>query len=269
VDLWPPLGEENLRLPCGGCLGCLTDRATDWSRRSVHEARQWKHNSFLTLTYQDKDLPDDGTLVPQHLRDFFKRLRRARDRGWSAILSDARASMRYLASGEYGEHKHRPHYHVLLFNGGFADQFEVGKDLYESPALAKLWTYGQHKIGTVTGASAAYVAQYTIKKHGQIYASPDGVALEKPFIRMSRHPAIGTKWILKNKTDLSQGYLITDGKKGRIPRAYKKKLVQIDPLLAEQVVYKAQQHPRPRRNLEAAEQIHQRRAELSARRNTV
>jgi len=265
VDLWPPLGHANLNLPCGSCLGCRTDRATDWARRSEHEASQWKHNSFLTLTYSDEKVPSDGALQPQQLRDFIKRLRRYRDYPDSVLLSDRSASLRYLACGEYGEQRGRPHYHILLFNGGFSDTYEVAKHLMESPALGKLWPYGQHRIGTLTGASAAYVAQYSVKKMGTTFTNKHGEILRPPFLRMSLKPAIGTKWINKNKNDLQHGYLVTDGTKGRIPRAYKQKLKQLDPGLAEQIQYMAGKHTRSEHNLEAAELIHQARASLSQR----
>jgi hypothetical protein len=263
VRLWPPLGEETLNLPCGACLGCRTDRATDWARRAEHEATFYKNNCFLTLTYSDENLPRNGELQPKDLRDFIKRLRRARDRGVRALASDSGSSVRYLACGEYGEQFGRPHYHLLLFNCGFSDAYPVAKGLMESPALAKLWSHGLHKIGELTGASASYVAQYTMKKHGTTFCTPDGEILRPPFLRVSLKPALGTKWLTKYKNDLSHGYLVTDGVKGRVPRAYKQKLLQTDAPLAEHVSFKASQHIRPRVNLVAAEAIHKRRAELS------
>ncbi|WNK14195.1 MAG: replication initiator protein [Microvirus sp.] len=264
VDLWPPLGEENLNLPCGACLGCRTDRALDWAHRAVHEAQSWANNCFLTLTYNDESKPSHGELIPGHLRDFLKRLRRYRDYASSAVLSDRGASLRYLACGEYGEQHGRPHYHLCLFNCDFSDKYEVAKNLAESPALAKLWTFGNHRLGTLTAASANYVAQYTIKKQGTSYCSPDGELLPPPFLRMSLKPAIGTKWLIKNQNDLLYGYLVTEGNKGRIPRTYKTKLVSLDPAKAEQIAYLASKAPRTRNNLVAAEAIHMRRVSLAA-----
>jgi len=71
----------------------------------------------------------------------------------------------------------RPHYHALLFNCSFSDLFQVGKDLYQSPLVNQLWTAGEHRIGTLTGASAYYVAGYTVKALGKTYCTPDGEIL--------------------------------------------------------------------------------------------
>lgn len=262
VKLWPPVGAANTNLPCGSCLGCRQDRATAWARRAVHEASIWPVNRFVTLTYSDERLPAYGHLVPAHLSKFLKRLRSARYRARN--LPDrgghlgSWVGVRYLASGEYGDRFGRPHYHALLFNCGFADEYRVGGDLYESPTLARLWPYGDHKIGTLTGASANYTAQYTLKKLGKPSETihDEGVVRPPEFARMSTKPALGDAWLRKYARDLHYGYLVSDGKKGPIPRAYKKKLPGIDPDLAEESAFNAQKYKRPQVDLAAAERIH-------------
>lgn len=259
VRLWPPVGTATLNLPCGRCLGCATDLATDWAHRAELEVSQWDHNCFLTLTYDDEHLPDHGHLRPKHVTDFLKRLRRRLDRPGAAIAWNGTTKPRYLYSGEYGETTLRPHYHLLLFNTAFTDRYRVGKNLWESPQVSKLWKKGGHRLGELTGASANYVAQYSLKKlvtpeerhdeNGEIY--------RRPFIRMSLKPPIGEKWTEKYKQDLQQGYLIRDARKKRIPRGMKKQLAKIDPLLAEQAAYAAQQHTRTKHDLTAAEKIHE------------
>ncbi|AXH76614.1 MAG: replication initiator protein [Microviridae sp.] len=99
---------------------------------------------------------------------------------------------------------------------------------------------------------------------GQTYCTEDGQILRPPFLRMSLRPALGKNWLHAYKNDLSQGYLVTDGQKGRIPSYYKKKLNELDKFLAEQSRFKASQAPRPRDDLEAAERIHLRKAMLAA-----
>lgn len=278
VTLHPPIADTNLQLPCGTCLGCRTSHATAWARRAQHEASMWEHNAFLTLTYDDEHLPSDGGLRPDDLSSFIKRLRarhsrvhtppgkriRKKYRGMVRhLLCDPVGGLRYLGSGEYGETYGRPHYHLILFNCGFNDLTLVAKDLYESALVKKLWTAGSHKIGTVTGASANYVAQYTLKNVGTIAVTPDGEILQNAFFRVSTRPAIGTKFISKYKNDLSQGYMVAEGTKQPIPRAYMKILHNLDPHLCEQVAFKARQRPRTPRNLEAAEVIHAARRSLT------
>lgn len=260
VKLWPHVGTANLNLPCGNCLGCRTDLATDWAHRAQLELTNWKHNCFLTLTYDDTHLPEGGHLRPRDLQKFIKRLRRGLDRQDTAILSDP-GGIRYLASGEYGETTLRPHFHLLLFNCNFADKHRVAKNLEESPALMKYWKKGAHRIGELTGASANYVAQYSLKK---LKASPDGVRhdaygeiYKQPFMRMSLKPPIGKAWVDKHKNDLQHGYLVRDARKKRIPRGTIKQLKQVDPLLAEQAQHRASQHARTKHDLRAAEIIHE------------
>lgn len=224
LRLLPPVGTANLQVPCGKCLGCRTDRALEWARRAQHEASTWTHNCFLTLTYSDKELPANGALQPQALAKFLKRLRRARDRRHPALVSDRTGSLRYLACGEYGERTSRPHYHLCLFNCDFVDLFAVGKDLFESPLVNQLWPAGGHRLGALTGASANYVAQYTVKAIGKTYHTEDGELLPSPFIRCSTKPALGHPWLKKYASDLQHGYLIADAHKNRVPRAYKKML---------------------------------------------
>lgn len=223
VVLHPPVGEANLSLPCGVCVGCRTVRATEWSRRCMHEAARFDNNVFVTLTYSDERVPSDGNLVPRHLQLFLKRLRKAARS--SVVLRDASCGIRFFGSGEYGEQTGRPHYHVLLFNCDFSDKERVGKELWSSPLVSELWRDGEHKIGTVTARSANYVAQYSMKKMGsRLDCDSDGVIRQRPFLRMSRRPGIGHDFVVRYSKDLEHGFLVHDGARSRIPRAYKKKL---------------------------------------------
>lgn len=236
VDSVKHPGIVNLELPCGTCLGCLSGRALEWANRCAHEASLWTYNSFLTLTYADASLPWDSGLEPWELCKFIKRLRKYASTEKNIILRDSTANIRYLAAGEYGERFLRPHYHLILFNCGFDDaQFcgrSNGGDLFESDTLSRLWDFGSHKLGMVTGASANYVAQYSMKKYGSI---PSG-NLEPPFIRMSLKPAIGAGWVEKYGNDLKGGFMVVNGHKLKIPRSYYRYL---DPPFAEQVKYEA------------------------------
>ncbi|WNK13868.1 MAG: replication initiator protein [Microvirus sp.] len=254
VKLWPPLGSANTNLPCGGCIGCKTDKATDWARRAEHEAKSWKHNCFLTLTYRDEELPPNGHLRPDDLQKFTKRLRAAHSRGHPAIATAHLGKLRYLACGEYGDRKGRPHYHMLGFNIDFNDTHEVAKDLRESALVSDLWPAGQHKIGNLTGASANYVAQYTLKKIGKTDCDADGVVRPAPFLRASLKPAIGNAWLQKYKHDLRMGYLVTEGQRGRIPRSYLQQLQRMDNQLLAEI--KLNTKHKTETNLEAAEIIH-------------
>lgn len=267
VTLWPPLGQANLQLPCGKCLGCRGAKAAQWGARATHEASLWEHNVFVTLTYDDEHLTKDAHLNAAHLTNFIKRLRKAagENRG-QKIGTDSRSNIRYLACGEYGETTQRPHYHAVLFNCGFRDAFQVGGELFESPELKRLWPYGANRIGQATAASATYVGQYAMKKQGRGDFNPlTGEERPAPFLRMSLRPAIGLDWLRRYSQDLLHGFMVdAQGTKRPIPRYYRKKTDELNWQLSEQI--EANQYIRRRDNptdrgeparLQAAEIIHQ------------
>lgn len=276
VKLWPPIGTANLQLPCSKCIGCRTDRASEWAQRCAHEATQWPTNIFVTLTYDDAHLPAGGDLEPGHLRNFIKRLRKSAIEHSSRYRRDSKSGIRYLASGEYGSKGKRPHYHALFFNLDFADRRRTAADLYESPTLSALWGNGQVRFGDATPAAAAYIAQYNIKKigTGEVLDPDTGLIRRPPFLRMSLKPAIGSQWLAKYKTDLQHGYLVTDtGRKMKVPRTYVIKLEEQDPELHESIKLTAEKHRQqnigdhndPERQ-RAAELIHFHRKQLTERR---
>ena len=144
-------------VPCGQCIGCRLERSRQWAIRCHHEASLYENNSFITLTYADEYLPQNGSLDLNAQQKFFKRLRKKYGSG-----------IRFYACGEYGSKFGRPHYHACLFNHDFADKtlWKITNDvpLYRSSSLEELWPYGHSSVGNVTFQSAAYVARYILKK---------------------------------------------------------------------------------------------------------
>ncbi len=159
-----------MRVPCGQCLGCRIDRRKQWGARIMHEASEYRDNSFLTLTYRDKiqcnkhqlkhgfHMPESGSLVKSHHQKFMKRLRHH--------YPDRR--IRYYQCGEYGDETNRPHYHSCLFNLSFHDEQlysqNHGNPLFTSETLENLWGYGFATVGDLTYESAQYVAGYVLAK---------------------------------------------------------------------------------------------------------
>lgn len=233
IERGQPGAWKKLTVPCGGCIGCKIDRSRAWAVRATHEAQMVEkaggQNSFVTLTYDDANIPPGGSLKPKDLTFFFKRLRKVRP--FSKI--------RYLACGEYGEKLQRPHYHAILFNCHFPDQElhaqRRGNKTYTSQELSRLWPYGFHEIGNVTWQSSAYVARYISKKiNGEdaelhYVNKQTGDILEPEFLRCSRRPGLGSAFFDAHWRDMypSDEVLIKQGndlKRYSVPRYYDKLL---------------------------------------------
>lgn len=166
----PYVSREGLPFGCGQCLPCRISRRRVWVHRILLEMKDHLESSFVTLTYADEHLPEGAQLVPKHTQDWLKRLRKAA----------GGQRLRFFLVGEYGEKGGRPHYHVALFGLGPSSR----KLIEES------WSLGHVLIGTLTNASATYVAQYVTKK----MTSKEDVRLcgkHPEFARMSRRKGIG------------------------------------------------------------------------------
>lgn len=191
-----------LSVPCGKCISCASYRASQWSIRAYHEAQLHEKNCFITLTYDDENLPSDGKVNPQHLSQFWRDLRH----------SLPPRSIRYLACGEYGERTHRPHYHALIFGADFrGDSKPLREGFYTSPSVEAKWGHGLVDISSVTMATCCYVAGYVQKKIN----NPD------TFFRQSLKPGIGHGWLDKYEDEIrAHGCVVIDGVKLPIPKKY-------------------------------------------------
>lgn len=218
-----------MTVPCGRCIGCRLDRSRDWATRLHHEASLHPHNSFLTLTFSDDQLPNSFSVSTEDTQKFMKRLRKKVGK------------VRYFACGEYGAApNYRPHYHLLVFGYDFPDKYlwrksPTGHLLYRSEMLEKLWPFGHSEIGSVTYESAGYVARYLTKKisgpiaqehYSRVHPMTGEVVQVKPeFICMSTKPGIGAHWYEQFAGDaFPSDFLIINGKKVPVPRYYCKKL---------------------------------------------
>lgn len=212
-----------LSLPCGRCVGCRETRARGWAIRCMHEAQMHKTNTFVTLTYDDEHYRPG--LDYSDFRWFMKRLRRQC------------GPTRFFMCGEYGEQNLRPHFHALLFGRGFMDLEPIGKNLWRSPTLEKIWTKGFSSAGEVNYDSARYVAGYCAKElKGN--ATPvaidlttgEYVRVRSEFGRMSTHPGIASSWWSKygKETYEARDGVVINGKVRPTPRYYDKKLEELD-----------------------------------------
>lgn len=229
-----------VEVPCGQCIGCRLERSRQWAIRCVHEAQLHQSNCFITLTYNDDNLPSAGSLCLRDFQLFMKRLRKKYGEG-----------IRFFHCGEYGEKLGRPHYHACLFNFDFPDKVlyktNNGFRLYNSESLQELWPYGFAVIGDVTFESAAYVARYVLKKitgkkaetedpatglRPYEVVDPDGViqVRQAEYVTMSRRPGIGSGWFEKYKSDVfPSDFIVMNGKKVGVPKFYDRCMELEDP----------------------------------------
>lgn len=218
------IGGTPITVACGKCMDCRLSYSREWAIRCVHEASLYgDSNVFVTLTYNDENLPSDHGL---HYRDFQLFMHKLR--------KSAPGRGRFVMCGEYGEQFGRPHFHAILFNCRFDDGvfYKMSGELrlFTSAELDRLWGNGFCSFGAVTVDSAGYVARYTTKKitgpaAGAAYQwlSPDGEVFDReaPFLHSSLKPGIGYGWFERYHSDVFPcDYLVHDGKKFPVPRYY-------------------------------------------------
>nr|WAE43908.1 MAG: replication initiator protein [Microviridae sp.] len=239
---WPDLFYNQLTVSCGQCIGCRLERSRQWALRCMHESSLYQDNCFITLTYSNDYLPEDGSLNVRHFQLFMKRLRKKYGEG-----------IRFFHCGEYGDKYKRPHYHAILFNHDFTDkvfwQDRNGQKLYRSKSLEELWPFGHSSVGSATFESAAYVARYIMKKvngdaalshYSDIdYDTGEVLSQVKPeYVTMSRRPGIGRAWYDKFKDDVyPRDEVVVRGKQMRPPKFYDSLYEIDDPLDFERVKF--------------------------------
>lgn len=192
-------------VPCGKCLACLSVKRQEWSFRIEQE---WKYSDsamFVTLTFDQKHYPSDGSLDKRDLQLYLKRLRKR----------EGHKRVRYYAVGEYGSKFGRAHYHLLLFNALESNARLAWCDSKGSPI-------GIVDVGQVTEASISYVLKYMV----QPLQEQEG--LQKPFALMSRGYGIGGRYLTDEMVAWHRqgdyNYAMRYDQKVRLPRFYKSKI---------------------------------------------
>lgn len=209
-------------VPCGKCEACLSNRRNAWSFRLFQEMKNSESGYFLTLTYDDDQIPTEfvningeihcvGVVKKKHIQDFLKRLRR----------SIEPFKIRYFAVSEYGPKTDRPHYHMLLFN--FPHLLKDKLDEYINSA----WGFGFTRVDPINIARIQYVTSYCLD------SSTLPPYLPKNFMLCSRRPGLGSSYL--DNSDIRDyhsrnldnfGYMPSTSKarKVKLPRYYSDKL---------------------------------------------
>lgn len=224
-----------LTVPCGKCLSCRISIRRLWTLRCLHELSYHNQNVFVTLTYNDENLPLNKSLRKKHLQDFYKRLRRDLDKQDIKI--------KHFSCGEYGAPSQlarignrvfqtdgdRPHYHAIIFG--------LGLDPESRLIVAENWPFCdwnnkdimKNSFGLAQRESIQYVAGY-------IHDKLSGELAEIEYKQKGREPVfrlvsqgIGKAHCLDNAEQYSDRLFTTlNGRKTSLPRYYIK-LLDIDP----------------------------------------
>lgn len=192
-------------VPCGKCAACLTNRREEWTTRLLIEAKNHLDAIFLTLTYNDDNIPYGSlypTLIKSDFQSFLKRFRKRL----------GKRKIRYYAVGEYGKKDKRPHYHAIMFNVSAKD----------AGLIQESWNNGFIYVGDVNIASIKYVCKYHLMKNDKVEGSQDS------FVLMSRKPGIGNSYISEfrefHKRSIKNCYVQDNENRRKLPRYYKEAL---------------------------------------------
>jgi len=245
IQLKEPLQYDNgqimthINIDCNQCIECLERRKLEWCFRMAEETRFSKTAYFTTLTYNTENLPyskyGKKTLKQKDLTDFLKRLRHHHSKLCKPIKKHTKLStkrfqdgltytveshlknltyldsIRYVACGEYGEEKGRPHYHAIIFNAS-------------DKHITKSWNKGYvYNVAVNSNDAAAYVMKYMDKK---TYTTQDKLK-QKEFILFSE--GIGKSYIKRmakwHKKNLNICYVPNNiGAMIPMPKYYREKI---------------------------------------------
>lgn len=213
-------------IPCGKCIGCRLDYSRDWANRGYLEAKSWKENYFVTITYDEIHMVKNdvlrekdgktirsynGTLVKKDLQNFIKRVRTEKEREYEKKIKneeEAKApNIRFMACGEYGDENSRPHYHIIFFNlhlepeTFYNPKIKEGNIYWQNTFIEKCWKKGISNICEANWNTIAYVARYITKKITGKEAEKEYQKRqqEREYMVMSRMPGIGKLYYDQNK----------------------------------------------------------------------
>lgn len=165
-----------LWVPCGKCDLCAYRKTKELAFRCTCETYTNNYIPyFVTLTYNDACLPDEG-VCKKDVQNFIKRLREYfRRRG----LAD---NIRYVITAEYTPKEGRPHYHALFWN---LPDFSLHDMLR---CLEKMWKCGFVYVKRNPNKGPGYAIKYAFKG----CKVPEGK--NDVFYLSSRRPGIGADY---------------------------------------------------------------------------
>lgn len=259
-------------LRCSQCASCRLARSFDWAVRCTLEASLHEHNYFITLTYDDFNLPKgefidysyevyNSNLVRRDIQLFIKNLRE-----WERKRGNEHIKVFYC--GEYGNLTSRPHFHLVVFGASEIPDLTFGfkkgsYTFYKSKIYEGFWSVkvpgvktkclrGFVDISEASFDTMAYTARYIFKKQGGVMKKDffeyyEGLDPEirpairlQPFIGMSLKPGIASEYYEQHKYEIYSEDLVKIQHKFKVfrkrpPRYYDKLFDREEPKLSATV----------------------------------
>lgn len=149
------LDELYKYVPCGTCIACRKNKASQWRTRLLNEVTYGGHTNsvFITFTLDNDALARFGDNPKRPIRLFLERYRAKYGK-----------SCKHWFITELGSETRRLHFHGIIFSPACS---------YEE--LRRLWRYGFCWFGYVSEKTASYITKYLLKLDDytpRIFASP-------------------------------------------------------------------------------------------------
>lgn len=234
----PRFGNGNINeptrilVPCGKCEACKDNDSKQWRFRLNEEFNKLPNAIFLTLTYDDANVPLQLVTLPDgnnkvvsvvskdDVQKFLKRLRRNLEKiGFKEKIS-------YFLVSEYGPTTLRPHYHAIVFGLPYFGGTKEKTNFERIKLLKKSWNNGNIKLDVCNDKRINYVTKYVCQQT----VLPD--YLPKPFRLMSKKLGLSfldkTELVNYLKDELTT--VIKGNFKKALPRYLKDKIFNCDEL---------------------------------------
>lgn len=193
---YPLVGSKTYTVPCGKCPDCLRKKQAEFNALALHAGLKFGSCYMFTLTYRNDSVPvahsrfvdgeacifdfsrgiADDEFISNHLVDHggsYEALSLRREdvktvikrfrTHWKNDFPSVPLEWKYACFGEYGEHRGRPHYHLLAF-GLTPKQAEYFKNEWAS-------AFGFAHCGPVPGAPLSQVDIIKISSYASKYIS--------------------------------------------------------------------------------------------------
>ncbi|WNK14085.1 MAG: replication initiator protein [Microvirus sp.] len=181
--------------------------------RMYHELGNHQNSIFVTLTYDDNNIPENDSLCKRDLQLFIKRLRKISPN-----------KIKYFAVGEYGDTTDRPHYHLIIFGLSLSSEHKK--------LILKTWDkceWSPERIRASFGLAEPFSIQYVA---GYIHKKLSGEIAKEEYTEKNREPVfrllslgIGRDFCDQNAEQLEQQLHVTvRGEKVALPRYYLNRL---------------------------------------------